>query len=85
MPWKAGFVPSGDESPCRSFGGRCGRGGGVAYPANSLGVERETVERGAKLAGQGAWPCVSPVSEGPEARLAALRQHAAALDRGGIG
>jgi hypothetical protein len=56
----------------------------VAGLERDLGVERKTAERGAQLVGQGERPRLSPVAEGPESRLAALRQHAAALDRRGV-
>ena len=50
-----------------------------------LGVQREAIERGAQLARQGERPRLAPTAERLEAySLAALRQHAAALERGRV-
>jgi hypothetical protein len=49
-----------------------------------LGVEREALQRGAQLAGQGERSRIAPAAEGPASFGAALRQDAPPLDRGGV-
>ena len=60
------------------------RHGVVVGLERELGVQREASERGAQLARQGERPGLPSAAERLEAWLAALRQHAAALERGGI-
>ena len=49
-----------------------------------LGVERETIERCAQLAGQEERPRVAAAAEALDSWLAACRPHAPALDRGRV-